>query len=1698
MKFSVSRWCVLIVLAGVILGVHSQASPVLPHGNKKVIVYPTGTETIDQLTQQGITDVRNYGTYWLVEATEAQAAELTRLYGPRAVEANDLNRIRLRNSSFYTTEGDPTVPADLRQEEPTGRRLRLIQFRGPVVPQWLRQVQSIGGVELIAYVPNDAYLIRLDQPAENRLRALMGSDGPIQWLGAYHPFYKIEPRFLANLDQKDHSLVDVRIMVAPHSEASDTMKAIKKIGLVQQSYNRANLTTLFMTVPIATISQMAKLPDVVWIEKKDPKRLLDEVQDLVLAGQTNGFWHGPEGATTGYTNYLAFLFAQVAGNQTEAFENPLNYPVVDVADTGIDSGPLGGTVITNGNKVITVDPPVHPAFHWFGDATQFSRIVYFAPPWLAGDPELQLGCPDVYLNQNAFNHIESMDLLGHGTAVASIIAGYDDGTNIFLQPCLQLHTATNTWLVPFPGTSITDTNTGEVVPITNPVDCSENATLTFELPTGFSETCGPTNSPPNATFTNVVFVISTNSCPTNAYVDVVYTSIVTNRFTSLRRDDDGNLLGMGVSPFGLLGDSRIWQNYSLDLKVSGTGSASFGQGEVISVGCGPPAPVFLVDTHECINDLPSLLAIAYDANQDSYGPYGARIQNDSWADNLGVPPTAGGQYDADCVSYDIGVRDANLVGQSNNVPGPSALNQEFIVVFACASSLYDAGQEGNAGGFNDIFVTAPATAKNVISVGCADNPRYATVNNVYQCVGGDSLDMASFAAAGPTLDGRFKPEIVAPGYAVYGAIPQLVAVTTNCSIEGLFPTYPDIVACTNPPCNGTQGPIYTDLYGCVAGSSYAAPAVSGAIQLLWWYFQNRLTTELGTALYQPSPAMAKAYLCNSARYLPITDASSGAMDTLPSTLQGMGELDLGRMFDGVPRAIRDESSPRAIDVALTTTNPASQQTYFSASGQSYQMSGQIASNGLPFRVTLAWLDAPGVPFTTPELVNGLDLEVTVGGVTYYGNVFKENVSVPGGTFDSINNMQSVFLNPTSWPNGITAVTAGAPFQVKVLAQNIAGNGVPNVGEPTPGGSNTLNQDFALVVYNAKANTLSDVPNPATNNDCQTALVVDNFPYTFVNTLNTTTYHQPFPSPTAGSGGSEEFFRIPLPTPGVTFTVDTSLSFFPNILSVWEVQVVPQTIYVRGDCGALTELISTNGSHLSFTSDGTNDYFIVVEPAGGGAGGTMVLNVDAAQVPITITPSPVSFGNWVAGTISTSQVVSYFNGTTVPVNVQNVSITGSNAADFTIIANGCQGESLSPGFGCNVSVEFAPAISDVGLLQANLVFTDNATGSPRSIPMTGTSTTPSPLLCPSTTGPLVFSNQLVGTSSAVQSITLTNCGSTVLNVSNVTVSGTASLDFSVSQNCTNAGIAPGGMCTVQVTFTPTKSGTRAATLVMAGNVAGSPVTVTLQGVGVIAAPAICFSSSSLNFGSFGIDSTSAVQNLTITNCGTAALVITNAAVTAGDVSDFSVVSNTCTNMAPGATCTVGVGFAPKTGGARSATLAIADNVTGSPQLITLTGSGSVNQPDAAIGKTTNLKKMVGFGVITNVFSGTEGILQDVRPGAKKGVTFYVAVKNVGTGPDQYSVQGQQVTGGAGFTANYFLGSSSNPSESFDVTAAVVAGAFTTSTMEATAVTGDSSMLRVVITADKTVTRSSQATFTLTFTSANDTTKQDTVTAGVLAK
>jgi N-acetylneuraminic acid mutarotase len=98
-------------------------------------------------------------------------------------------------------------------------------------------------------------------------------------------------------------------------------------------------------------------------------------------------------------------------------------------------------------------------------------------------------------------------------------------------------------------------------------------------------------------------------------------------------------------------------------------------------------------------------------------------------------------------------------------------------------------------------------------------------------------------------------------------------------------------------------------------------------------------------------------------------------------------------------------------------------------------------------------------------------------------------------------------------------------------------------------------------------------------------------------------------------------------------------------------------------------------------------------------------------------------------------------------------------------------------------------------------------------------------------PLTFPELAIGTASDVKTSTLTNTGKTPLVVTTVTVAGGAAKDYEiVSDTCHDATVAPDETCTIDVRFTPSADGSRAATLTVANNTAPGTTIATLAGSG----------------------------------------------------------------------------------------------------------------------------------------------------------------------------------------------------------------------------------------------------------------------------
>ncbi len=198
----------------------------------------------------------------------------------------------------------------------------------------------------------------------------------------------------------------------------------------------------------------------------------------------------------------------------------------------------------------------------------------------------------------------------------------------------------------------------------------------------------------------------------------------------------------------------------------------------------------------------------------------------------------------------------------------------------------------------------------------------------------------------------------------------------------------------------------------------------------------------------------------------------------------------------------------------------------------------------------------------------------------------------------------------------------------------------------------------------------------------------------------------------------------------------------------------------------------------------------------------------------------------------------------------------------------------------------------------------------------------------------FGNQALNNPSNPQSVLLVNAGSAALDISSIVGSG----DFTQTDNCGSTVPGGGGNCTIQITFTPTTTGTRTDQISITDNAAGSPHVITVTGTGVLTGGQLSLSPTSLTFPPEPVGTTSPAQQARLTNTGTTAVTVTAISIS-GDFAQ----TNTCGTLPAvlnvGASCTISVTFTPAGSGNLSGSVTVTDDAANTPQALSLTGTGN---------------------------------------------------------------------------------------------------------------------------------------------------------------
>jgi hypothetical protein len=344
---------------------------------------------------------------------------------------------------------------------------------------------------------------------------------------------------------------------------------------------------------------------------------------------------------------------------------------------------------------------------------------------------------------------------------------------------------------------------------------------------------------------------------------------------------------------------------------------------------------------------------------------------------------------------------------------------------------------------------------------------------------------------------------------------------------------------------------------------------------------------------------------------------------------------------------------------------------------------------------------------------------------------------------------------------------------------------------------------------------------------------------------------------------------------------------------------------------------------------------------GKLGGTPTyMSVAAMPVP-TLSTASLSFGTLDLLVTSAPQTITVTNAASATAPLALGAISTTAGSDFSVTGGTCKtGDNVPVGSSCTVVLTFTPTLQ--GTRSGQLSVFHNGSAQVSTVSLTGSGTGDAPMV--SVTPPTLSFSQTVGATSSALSVQIANPGKVALQLSSLSLTGPNASDFAIASSgtCTAGGsLAAGANCTVALTFTPSATGQRSASLVIGHNGMGGTSTVALNGSGnSTPQPGLSLDANRLDLGDQVVGTLGSPHTLTVFNNGQAALSISSIAVQGNQASEFGL-GGTCavgTPVAAQQSCTVTVALTPSALGTRAATLAVASNAPVGTMSVALSGNG----------------------------------------------------------------------------------------------------------------------------------------------------------------
>jgi len=347
---------------------------------------------------------------------------------------------------------------------------------------------------------------------------------------------------------------------------------------------------------------------------------------------------------------------------------------------------------------------------------------------------------------------------------------------------------------------------------------------------------------------------------------------------------------------------------------------------------------------------------------------------------------------------------------------------------------------------------------------------------------------------------------------------------------------------------------------------------------------------------------------------------------------------------------------------------------------------------------------------------------------------------------------------------------------------------------------------------------------------------------------------------------------------------------------------------------------------------------------------------AQQAAIQVTPGSISFGNVLVGQ-KVSQTFSVANTGNVSVNISKATVSSSQ---FSIS-------------GLTMPLPLAVGQSSSFQVWCDATTAGNLTGTLSLQTDSGVSSAPAALAAAATTTPaagiqlssntISFGNEAVGSNSS-QVLIITNNGTATLTITQATEMGAA---FSVSGISLPLNVSAGQQATMTAEFQPTAAGAALGSISIVSNAPNSPTAVSLTGTGTTATAALTINPTSLSFGNVTTGTSSATQNVVITNTGNANVTISQITLSG---SGYTMAGGSVpVTLAPSQKLTLSVEFSPTAAVSVNGGISIVSNAAGSPATVVVSGTGVAPvQHSATLNWDASTSTVSGYNVYRGTVSG----------------------------------------------------------------------------------------------------------------------------------